>query len=456
MRKRHLAATLLILTITSPAFALITGGETEPLAVRGLPDGSLPLVNLNTRIAWWQGPPYGVGRYQFEYAGETNELQKTIDLFDKIDSSRKEIVVREGEHTSYWLGIHDKDKKHIVDWRFKVWVPEDWQRLRDGGGGRLPPGEAGDSPKTVLTVFVTDRIKWDSLKIPKDLAVVDERLEANGIAADQGAALRGTVMDMLGNPVAGATVAVGSGTYKKGSTSDGEGRFLITLIPEGNHKVVVSAPGFASKDAYYHSFTRTTFQQMEVTLARSANVTVRVVDQRDKPLPGIEIRVVNCDDEAGNHYRIGGSHLYESDENGEFAVDDIPKGQIKFASRTRGYFYNSVLNAHDTNDSPIILKLQPTGTLEVSVVSASGEPVISNYLVDVGEQATEITKGKAIGSWGGTANIGEDGTYTFENVPPGRYAVTGMPNLGRIDDRTGPTNLVIEGGDHHSIKLIAK
>jgi hypothetical protein len=115
-----------------------------------------------------------------------------------------------------------------------------------------------------------------------------------------------------------------------------------------------------------------------------------------------------------------------------------------------------VRNEHDTNDSPIILKLQPTGTVQVSVFAADGEPVTSKYMVEIAEEGVDLTKGGGIGSWGGSANIGVDGTFTFENIPPGCYIVTGKPNPGRIDDRTEPLKVKIEGRDRHSIKLIAK
>ncbi len=83
MRKLFLATLFLWFAFSSPAFALIFGGTDKPMADRGLPNGSLPLANLKTRIAWWEGG----GRYHFEYAGRTADLQKAIDLFRNIAPS---------------------------------------------------------------------------------------------------------------------------------------------------------------------------------------------------------------------------------------------------------------------------------------------------------------------------------------------------------------------------------
>ncbi|MEO2015820.1 MAG: carboxypeptidase-like regulatory domain-containing protein [Fuerstiella sp.] len=456
MRRRYLMVLFLVPALASPAFALITGGKGEPTKVRGFPSGSLPLANLKTRIAWWEGPPFGGGQYHFDYSGRTDDLQQAIDLFAKVDSKRKQVVVREGQQSSFWLDLHDKKTKHPIDWQFVVWVPKNWQHLNNAKAGLLPPGEEGDSPMTTLFIFVTDRIEWESLRIPRGLRVVDERLAANGITAGQGAALRGRVVDPQGNPIEGATVTVGKEANERKGTSDDKGQFLITKIPEGTHQIVVLADRFASKDAYYHSFHRLNCQQLEVTLATAAKVTVRVVDQQDDPLPGVKIRVTNCKDQQGNHYRVAGTQQFETNDKGEFVLSDVPEGSIKFMSRTREYYYNSVLNEHDTNRSPIILKLQQTGTVQISVFASDGEPITSKYMVEIAEAGVDLTKGGGVGSWGGSANIGEDGTFTFENIPPGHYVVTGKPNPGRGNDRTGPIKVEIEGKDRHSIKLIAK
>lgn len=456
MRRIVITTVLFVVAFASPAFSMITGGKDEPMEVRGLPNGSLPLANLKTRVAWWEGPPFGGGQYHFEYSGQTADLQKAIDLFANIDSKRMQVVVRAGEQTSFWLDLQDKDTKHAIDWQFVVWVPKNWQHLSNAKAGLLPPGEEGDSPMTVLNIFVTDRIKWETLRIPESLKIVDERLEANGIAVDQGAALRGSVVDSVGNPIEGAAVTVGKEANERKGTSDDQGQFLITMIPQGNHQIIVAADGFASKDAYYHSFTTSTYRQLQVTLCKAANVTVRVVDWQGNPLSNAKLRVRNSIDRQGNHYRLAGTQQYISDDKGEFVLRNVPEGRIKFMSRTREYYYNSVLNEHDTSESPITLKLQPTGTVQVSVFAVGGDPVTSKYVVEIAEEGVDPAEGGGIGSWGGSANIGTNGMHSFENVPAGRYVVTGKPNPGRAADRTDPVKVKIKGKDRHSIKLIAK
>lgn len=456
MPRIFLIAFSLLVAMVTPASALITGGKDEPLKVQGLPDGSLPLANLKTRIAWWEGPPFGGGQYHFEYSGTTSDLQAAIDLFARVESARKQLIVRSGVQNSFWLNITDKTKQQTIDWQFMVWRPANWQQLRGAKAGLLPPGEEGDGPMTELVVYVSDRIEWKSLVIPPTLTVIDERLESNGLSIDQGAALQGHIHDTNGGVIAGATITIGKDADQVTATSDTEGAFQATHIPAGTHRVVVAAQGFASKDRYYHSFTKSTFKKLDATLAKAANVPVRVVDDQGKPLAGVEIRVAVCLDRSGDFYRVAGEHQYTSNAAGEFVVTDVPHGKLKFSSRTQGYYYNSVLNEHDTAESPIVLTLSPTGTVKVSVATADGQPVTSKYIVEIEEAGIDRDKDTTAGSWGGSANIGGDGSYTFKDVPPGEYIISGKPNPGRSADRTDPATVHIKGKDQHHVKLTAK
>ncbi|MCA9137370.1 MAG: carboxypeptidase regulatory-like domain-containing protein [Planctomycetales bacterium] len=456
MLKRHLTTILIALFFVSPALALITGGRTEPINVSGLPAGSEPLANLTSRIAWWEGPPFGGGQYHFEYAGETSDLQKAVDLFAKVESNRKQLVVRAGEQESFWLTIGDKSTKHPMDWQFVVWVPANWQHLRDAKAGLLPPGEEGDAPKTEMVVFVSDRIDWNAIKIPEGINVIDERLESNGIPADQGAALKGAVTDENGKPITGATVSIGKDPDVIRGTSNSRGQYLVKQIPAGTHQIKVSAPGFASKDVYYYEFTPSNLRTINVSLAKSATVRVRAVDAANNPVPEVKVIVYHCKDRQGNDYRIARQREFTANSKGEFDLDDVPEGTIKFGCATKGYYYNSVLNEHDTAESPIVLKLLPTGNVKVNVFSPDGQSVNARYVIQINEKGVDPEKGGKAGSWGGSANVGTDGTYTFENVPSGDYVVTGKPNPGASKDRAQAVNVQIKPKETVEIKLVTK
>ena len=448
-----------LLVFTQSALGDIGGGGPEPFQHDpGYPKGSLKLANLKTRIAFWEGPPFGGGQYQFEYSGETADFQKALDLFVKIESKKKSLVVLEGQRPSFWLNAgaqKDKDKK-MIDWSFMVWVPADWKRLNAGGGRFLPPGEDGDSPETRLNVYVSKRIDWKKIRIPDSLKVDDQRLEANGLNADDGAVLRGRVLDINGKPLGiKAIVKIGKDGEAGHGETDADGNFTITKISEGSHEVVANAEGFAAKSAYYISFKRTSFNSTEIRLAKAANPKVRLLDQEGKPLSNAKIHVYEVTDRSGKHYRLVGKQDYTSDDKGELQLQNIPDGIVRIGSRTREYYYNSVLNKHDTTEDPIVIKMQKTGSVMVTVVDKNGELVTSKYVVEIREDGAPEFGGQA-GSWGGSANVREDGTVIFHNVPPNRYALTGQPNPGSTKQTTEPIEVEVKGKDRYSIKMVAK
>ena len=454
-------AIVALLVLAQSASGLITGGGgPEPFKHDpGFPKGSLELANLETRIAFWEGPPFGGGQYQFEYSGETADFQKAIDLFDKIESKNKRLIVMGGQQASFWLNTGRRkagDKEKMIDWSFMVWIPANWKRLNEGGGRFLPPGEEGDSPETRLTVYVSKRIDWKKIRIPDSLKVDDQRLEANGLKAEDGAVLRGRVLDIDGKPLdIKAVVKIGKDGEAGHGETDADGNFTITKISEGNHEVVASAEGFAAKSAYYIAFKSTSFNSTEIRLAKAANPKVRLLDQAGKPLSNAKIHVYEVTDRGGKNYRLKGKQDYTSDEKGELQLQNIPEGIVRIGSRTREYYYNSVLNKHDTNENPIVIKMQKTGSLMVTVVDKNGELVTSKYMVQIREEGAPEFEGR-VGSWGGSANVREDGTVIFHNVPPNRYVLTGRPNPGSTKQTTEPIEVEVKGKDRYSIKMVAK
>ena len=73
------------------------------------------------------------------------------------------------------------------------------------------------------------------------------------------------------------------------------------------------------------------------------------------------------------------------------------------------------------------------------------------YIVEI-----EPKGGSVIGKWDGSANIDANNLVSFENVPPGRYVLTGHPNPSRADQQTKPLAIDLKGGQTAEIKLPAK
>src|SRR5947209_5939310 len=127
---------LAIVAVTSPeAFALIVGGEgNTPVDDPGWPAGAAAVFNVTSRIAWWEGPPFGGGQWHAECRGDAQALSAVLADFAKLDVKSKRVVLHDGVGRSFWLNPNNESAKKAaakMDWRFMVWQPANWQRLRN-------------------------------------------------------------------------------------------------------------------------------------------------------------------------------------------------------------------------------------------------------------------------------------------------------------------------------------
>src|SRR6516165_9384394 len=98
---RRVSAVLLAtatLSLVSPrAFALITGGEgNSPIKDPGWPKGAAAIFNAQSRIAWWEGPPFGGGEWHSECRGDAKALNDILAGFAKIDVKNRRVIVHDG------------------------------------------------------------------------------------------------------------------------------------------------------------------------------------------------------------------------------------------------------------------------------------------------------------------------------------------------------------------------
>jgi hypothetical protein len=248
-------------------------------------------------------------------------------------------------------------------------------------------------------------------------------------------------------PIAGARVRVGDDAATAGET-DADGRFTIERIPAGGYYITVDADGYAPKRIGWATVNATFFQHYEVYLSKAQELHGRVVDVDNRPLADVKVRLSNVVATNGLGYPPGGESTVTTDADGKFAFDALPQGIVQLACYREGYYYNPVLNVHDIDDSPLTLKMIRTGVVRIGVVDAQGQPITSRFVVEL-----EPEGGSRVGSWGGSSNIGGDGTVTFKGVPPGRYVVWGKPNPGRADAKTEVHPVTVTGEDEHRIEL---
>ncbi|MGO9638452.1 MAG: TonB-dependent receptor [Terracidiphilus sp.] len=115
--------------------------------------------------------------------------------------------------------------------------------------------------------------------------------------------LSGTVVDTSGAVIAGATVQVQSanGTVQRTTQSDRNGAFLITGLAAGNYRLVVSNPGFETKEILVTIGTAGAPVPLRISLAVSVVSTTINVHGREDDLIGIA--------ESGSQGTVGATEI---------------------------------------------------------------------------------------------------------------------------------------------------
>jgi 5-hydroxyisourate hydrolase-like protein (transthyretin family) len=448
-----------------PASALImTGRGNQEVRDAGWPEGALAMANFESRIGWWEGPPFGGGEWHFLFCGNTEGFNDALALFAAIRAPALDLVIHDGP-------FKDSLLKERVDWAFTVWVPANWHRLynnpkvvfdADSPHFRRPV----DPPRLEVYVGGGGGVDWAKVKVPVGVAVRDERAAADPVRPVGGAVLCADVFDMAsGKPVAGARVTVvrnlGAGQGRQvayenvaEAVSDATGHAEMTKIPAGTYRVTAAADGYATRVLGYERIGDRTFKQFTVELAKPAVLRGKATDTDGKPLKGVKVyasSVMAMDGRGyGGHEELGA----ETDADGLFELKGLPVGYVQLGARAQGYHFSDLFAIHDVPATNVLLRLGGAGTIHVSVTDHEGH-ALSRYegheiLVEV-----EPKGGSKVGSWGGSAKVKDDGAFEFNNVPPGEYRITSRPNPSNSTRQYAPEQIIdLKAGSRAEVKVV--
>jgi hypothetical protein len=427
------------------ALILVHKGN-EPTEDHDWPAGSVAVANLKTRAGFWEGPPFGGGRYVFEYQGDNKALQEAIDLFAKIKSPQLRIVVHEGKNKGF---IAD------MDWSFTVWTPANFQRLYGGGNMAIisaadPSGNLGKSiePPTIDVYLGPGRIDWKQIKVPEmaadagiKLTVIDERATAAGYAPADASVCRGQVLEMVGSkPLADATVNMnntGTGKTDASGKTGADGKFEIKKIAPGNYQIVVTSPGHAPRVIGYASFGADTLKEYTAQLAPAARVAGVVKDQAGKPLANANVRADGIVALDGTGYITPDRKEVTADADGKFEITGLPEGTLHFHTYAKGFAPVDILTKHKAPSENLELRVTATGTIKGRVVDAGGNPNPSAQISIYPEG------GPRAGKWSASGNLDPKAEFSFDSVPPGRYMVSPFPGR-QHDNKPDPAAKAVE------------
>jgi hypothetical protein len=450
-----------LLALSSPeASALILGGEGNmPLRDPGWPKGAEPIFNVQARIAWWEGPPFGGGQWHAECRGDAKALSAVLADFAKLDVKAKRVVLHDGTGHSFWLNPNNAAAKREaaqMDWRFMVWQPDNWKRLR-----RLPPdvnptdpADADNGPPAQIEVYTGGNVKWADVVVPKGFTIVDQRLEAHGFTPADGVVLDGKVTDLATKKPLAAMVRLESLQGQKQVVkvaADPDGHWVLTKAPAGSHRVVIEAAGYVPRIVgYVNVDEQPRWQAFDGGLARPATVAGRVIDEAGQPLAEVDVRIGDVTADTGTRYESPAGYTVKTGADGRFRAEQVPVGKATVSVYKPGYVRPGLGQPITAPNQDLELSMLKAARVVVTV-DFGGIDRKGGYVVSI-----EPEGGEAVGKYGGSGNINDKNQMTFDHVPPGRYVFRGRPNPGSDDQRTDPATVELKGGKTTEIKLTAK
>jgi len=467
-----LALVVLACLAPLPASGLILSSRgNHPVPDAGWPEGALAMANFESRIGWWEGPPFGGGESHFLFCGNTEGFKDALAVFAAIRAPALDLVIHDGPY-------EDGILKEKVDWAFTVWVPASWHRLYNNpkttfGAGSPNFRRPVDPPRLDVYIGGEGGVDWAKVKVPANLHVRDERASASGVDLSGGSVIQGEFYDMgTGKPVSGVHLLVDKVSWQAGpkphwdhervaeAVSDASGRARIDKVPAGGIRVTVTADGYAPRRLSQRTLARAEHLKFTVELAKAATIRGTVTDTAGQPIKGAKVRTstemalngLGYDD--GRHYEPPDEWSAVTDDGGRFELTGLPVGYAQLFATAEGYHFKDSLTIYDVPATNVVLQLARAGSIHVAVTDQEGKP-LSRYegheiLVEV-----EPKGGSKVGSWGGSTKVKDDGTFEFNNVPPGEYRIISRPNPSNSNRQYAPEQVVtVTPGDRTNVKVV--
>jgi hypothetical protein len=138
----------------------------------------------------------------------------------------------------------------------------------------------------------------------------------------------------------------------------------------------------------------------------------------------------------------------------------LPEGYTQLRCDTKGLYpvtpffemYTVSSRPQNRQNKPeeIRLVMTATGGVRVKVTDKEGRPPKRQFVVEI-----EPKGGSKVGTWGGSAQVKEGGTFEFTGVPPGEYVLTARPNPGREAELSAPQPVVVKPGKPVEVTIVS-
>jgi hypothetical protein len=472
---------LITLVLPTAAYALIeVHSGNKPVQDRGWPTGSEAVANLSSRLGYQVGPPFGGGEYFFEYhCTDTDDFNRALTLFGKIISPRmatRSLMSIGGQNT--WivdakpllLVVHDWTKRPWnkgpdqgsteeqtrVDWSFGVWVPNNFHRLFSSPDKYFNvdhPNFRQPVPRPRIDVYLGSEcpIVWKDVDVPDNVKVIDTRTKIRPLDKIGSGNVRGRVFDMATHQVivdANVVLSPRTGPNLPSKTDD-TGFFEIPSVPEGYYEVQVGADGYANRNVcVYRNGPGNVRLDLDVLLAKAVSRKGIVKDSQGNPMSGATVQAQNTLGFDGLGYQCAIKPQTSTDDKGCFELTSLPEGFTQIRCQVPSYHQKTPTSTlYDLSAQPwrkippIEIVMSGTGSVRGKVTGPDGKAPTRPFIANI-----EPKGGSVVGSWGGSMQCREDGSFEFKGVPPGDYVVTTHPNPMRSGEASAPISVTIAVG----------
>ncbi|WP_343249466.1 carboxypeptidase regulatory-like domain-containing protein [Diplocloster hominis] len=229
-----------------------------------------------------------------------------------------------------------------------------------------------------------------------------------------GAELKGTITDVNGNPVEGANVVVkdDTGNVLGQDTTDRNGKYTITNVPDGNHEVTVDKEGkkqTGSVEIKDKGQTIDGTDDVQLPVG-GAEVGGTVTDVNGKPVEGAEVVIK---DQKGQE--LGRD---TTDADGQYHISNVPDGSHDLTAKKDGK--TETVNVYISQNGQTVEKEQNTklqvggASVGGTITDADGKPIEGAWVTVKDKNDTELGRGKT----------DQNGQYEITNIPDGEHSLT--------------------------------
>jgi len=136
----------------------------------------------------------------------------------------------------------------------------------------------------------------------------------------------------------------------------------------------------------------------------------------ESPWPGLPCGCTASVAMNGMGYRLVAPAQATTDAAGRFEISGAPAGFGRMMCFVKGY-HAPMGELRTVPAKDVAIRMSQTGSIWGKVIG--GVPEGGHVNVSVAPEG-----GERVGQWGGSTQVERDGTFRFDNVPPGAYVIS--------------------------------